>query len=148
MTPPYLCDMGLRLRPVWPLEGAKFFLQGRLSPQRLQISQPFFRYNVPLLGLYTAPLSIGGTDSPFGGQVPPTENLHFWNVIFFALPLRCVASLVIHSVGALEAVKFSWKFNPTILRKVDLNFWRFSTKVLVVSPAGNLLRRLLRLDDL
>jgi len=53
------------------------------SPQRLQVSPRFFRCNVPLWGPYTAPLYIRGRGPTFGGQAPPTENLHFWTVTFF-----------------------------------------------------------------
>ena len=53
------------------------FFQSRFSPQRLEISTPFFHCNVPHWGRYTAPLTTMGWDPPFGGQVPPTQ-IYVW----------------------------------------------------------------------
>jgi len=38
----------------------RIFFRSRFSPQRLEISTPFFHYNMPLWGRYTAPLNTMG----------------------------------------------------------------------------------------
>jgi len=108
--------LGPRPHPVSPLGGAKLFFSNSIfSVTARDIAAVLSPLCAPLGPLYSAP-THWGPGPPFGGRVPPTENFHFWTVMWL-YNLYCRDALhIVRGWRSLTKVLF--------LKNSVAKFWR------------------------
>ena len=99
----------------------KKFLNGIFSATAARIATVLSLQCVPLPSLFSAPVHWGPS-ATLWGLGPPTQNLHFWTVTFFKIPLNWDVSQIARGVRGLTTVKFSRGVTGQNLEKSGFEF--------------------------
>ena len=140
--------MGLRLRPVWPLEGAKFFSsRSIISATAAGIATVLSLQCAPFGALYSAPIHWGHR-CPIWGSGPPNWKFTFLERNIFCAPAEVCGFIRNTQRGCSRGCKIFMEISSDNFEKSGFEFLAVFNKGTSGPTCRNLLRHLLRLDEL